>query len=196
MPHDFYEILGVDPDADEKSIKKAYRSIIKYCHPDSPDCRMTNDELLQVQEAYQTLVDPERRARYDRRRNAPAADALRARRGPTAGPFGHRSAPTPHDFFRDFFSILDDPFGAFSMPDFLRRDRTYSQSLEIILTHEEARRGGDFEITVPGPGGIPTGSITLRIPPHVRSGTAARVDLSRALGIRGVLFITVLVEEQ
>lgn len=110
MPQDYYEILGVDPDADEKGIKKAYRNIIKYCHPDSPDCRMTTEELLKVQEAYENLADPEKRARYDRKRKARHTIHDRfTRRGSAAraGP----STPYPDDgIFDDIFSLFDDPF--------------------------------------------------------------------------------------
>ena len=197
MPHDFYRILGVDPDADEKGIKKAYRNIIKYCHPDSPDCRMTTEELLEVQEAYQTLIDPEKRARYDRKRSASgAAHITPKRRGTTVSRVRPRPSLAPDEVFRDLFSLFDDPFGASPIYDFFGRGRSASRSLEIILTPLEASRGGLFEITVPGPGGIPAGSIMVRIPPNVQSGTVARIDLSETAGIRGFLSITVLVENE
>jgi molecular chaperone DnaJ len=197
MPRDYYAILGVSRDADTKNIKKAYRNIIKFCHPDSPDCRMSHDELLAVQEAYETLIDPEKRARYDSKNSV--RTILSAGSTPPVRS-GHRTgdrSPFVQDaFLSDFLSMLDD------VPDTLpfyarpRPERTSIPRLELILTPKEAKDGGLFEIPLPGPGGIPTGSVTVMLPPNIRSGTRARVDLSRTHGIRGVLSITIIVEGQ
>ncbi|MBN2223824.1 MAG: DnaJ domain-containing protein [Deltaproteobacteria bacterium] len=196
MQRDYYQVLGVGPDADDKEIKKAYRTIIRYCHPDSPDCRMTKDELLEVQEAYETLADPQKRARYDRGRNAPrqghtgrAGGPAGARRGTPRGSF------TPDDMFSDIFSLFRDPF--FDSPFFGLGGRDFASEpgLEITLSATEARQGGSFEIAIPGPGGIPTGTIVIRVAPGVRSGTETTVDLREMLGVRRPIRITIVVED-
>lgn len=195
MERDYYQVLGVGPDADEKEIKKAYRTIIRYCHPDSPDCRMTKDELLEVQEAYETLADPVRRARYDRgRRQATARRTGGAASG--TGPRTAARAPVyPDDAFSGLFSLFRDPFSGslFSGPD--GRGLAPERELEITLTHAEARRGGTFEIAVPGPGGIPAGTIVVRIAPGVHTGTETVVDLSGTIGIRQRVRITIVVDD-
>jgi len=64
---DYYEILGVPRDADEATIKKAFRRLARELHPDvnrhDPEAE---DKFKQAAEAYEVLSDPERRATYDR----------------------------------------------------------------------------------------------------------------------------------
>jgi curved DNA-binding protein CbpA len=59
----YYELLGVPRDADEKTIKRAYRKLAQKAHPDRPGGDETKMAALAV--AYETLTSPERRARYD-----------------------------------------------------------------------------------------------------------------------------------
>lgn len=192
MKRDYYQVLGVGPDADQKEIKKAYRSIIRYCHPDSPDCRMTKDELLEIQEAYETLADPEKRARYDHRKNAPPA--AHAVRRAAAGRSTRFDDPfSEDDVFSDPFSFFRDPFADSSFLRPAGRGGLPARELEITLSPDEARHGGAFEIAIPGPGGIPTGTIVVRIAPGVRSGTQTVVDLSGTIGIRQRVRITIIV---
>jgi molecular chaperone DnaJ len=196
MQRDYYQVLGVGPDADDKEIKKAYRTIIRYCHPDSPDCRMTKDELLEIQEAYETLADPQKRARYDRGRDAPRQGHT-GRAGDPAG--GRRGTPrgssSPDDMFSDIFSLFRNPLS--DSPFLGRGEHGFigESGLEITLTSAEARRGGSFEIAIPGPGGIPTGTIVIRVAPGVRSGTETTVNLGEMLGVRQRIRITIVVED-
>jgi DnaJ-class molecular chaperone len=195
MERDYYQVLGIGPDADEKEIKKAYRTIIRYCHPDSPDCRMTKDELLEVQEAYETLADPEKRARYDRRRSVSSSGRSgRAGAGNAARQTAVRNSFFEDDAFPDPFSFFRDPFSDSPFARTGERGFMSERELEIMLTRAEARRGGTFEITVPGPGGIPAGTIAVRIPPGVRSGSETVVDLGEAIGIRQRVRITVVID--
>src|ERR1051325_8094200 len=67
MPRDPYEVLGVARDADESTIKKAFRKLARELHPDvnkhDPDAE---EKFKEAAEAYEILSDPERRATYDR----------------------------------------------------------------------------------------------------------------------------------
>lgn len=63
---DFYKILGVEKNADEKTIKKAYRKLARKYHPDSnPGDKQCEQKFKDVSEAYSILSDPEKRKLYD-----------------------------------------------------------------------------------------------------------------------------------
>jgi curved DNA-binding protein len=64
---DYYNILGVGKDASEKEIKSAYRKLARKYHPDvNPGDQASEEQFKRVNEAYQVLSDPEKRAKYDR----------------------------------------------------------------------------------------------------------------------------------
>ncbi|KAK1750694.1 hypothetical protein QBC47DRAFT_309134 [Echria macrotheca] len=63
---DYYKILGVDKSADENQIKKAYRKLAIVHHPDkNPGDEQAEARFKDISEAYETLSDPQKRARYD-----------------------------------------------------------------------------------------------------------------------------------
>ncbi len=63
---DYYEVLGINKDASEADIKKAYRQMAKKYHPDlNPGDKQAEEKFKEVGEAYEVLSDSEKRARYD-----------------------------------------------------------------------------------------------------------------------------------
>ena len=63
---DYYEVLGVDKNADEAAIKKAYRVLAKKYHPDmNPGDAEAEKKFKEASEAYAILSDPEKRRQYD-----------------------------------------------------------------------------------------------------------------------------------
>ena len=68
---DYYEVLGVDKNADDAAIKKAYRVLAKKYHPDmNPGDKNAEQKFKEASEAYAVLSDPEKRRQYDQYRHA------------------------------------------------------------------------------------------------------------------------------
>ena len=133
---DYYEVLGVNRDAAEDEIKKAYRKLAMKHHPDrNPDSKEAEDKFKEGKEAYEVLSDANRRAQYDQFGHA-GMDASGGGQG-----FGN---------FADAFSdIFGDIFGGGGGG---RRTNVYRgadlrYNLEISL--EEAARGTETKIRIP-----------------------------------------------
>src|SRR5260370_30191663 len=63
---DYYKILGVDKNASQKDIQKAYRKLARKYHPDvNPDDKSSEEKFKDINEANEVLSDPEKRKRYD-----------------------------------------------------------------------------------------------------------------------------------
>jgi hypothetical protein len=68
MADSYYDMLGVDPDASEVQIKRAFREKVKEVHPDHSTAANASERFQQIREARDTLLDPNARQRYDQRR--------------------------------------------------------------------------------------------------------------------------------
>ena len=63
---DYYEILGVSRDADDKQLKKAFRKFARKYHPDlNPNNKGSEQSFKEINEAYEVLSDPTKRKQYD-----------------------------------------------------------------------------------------------------------------------------------
>src|SRR3989442_1172363 len=62
---DYYKLLGVDRNADQKAISVAYRKLARQKHPDVNKAAGAEEKFKEINEAYQVLGDADRRARYD-----------------------------------------------------------------------------------------------------------------------------------
>jgi molecular chaperone DnaJ len=94
MTKDYYQVLGVERDVDEASLKKAYRALAQEHHPDkNPDnTEEAEEKFKEISEAYSVLSDPDRRRSYDMT-GSPNAE----------GPGGFRTTGDPFDIFRNHF---------------------------------------------------------------------------------------------
>ena len=100
---DYYEVLGVDKNADEATIKKAYRTLAKKYHPDmNPGDKEAEKKFKEASEAYAILSDPEKKQQYDQFGHA----AFEGGAGGGAGGFdfsGMDMSDIFGDIFGDFF---------------------------------------------------------------------------------------------
>jgi len=101
---DYYEVLGVERGADDEAIKKAYRKLAMQHHPDrNPGDHGAEEKFKEATEAYETLKEPERRARYDRfGHDGAAAGIPGGGMGAGAGYEGFDLADALRAFMRDF----------------------------------------------------------------------------------------------
>lgn len=100
---DYYSILGVSREASDDAIKKAYRKLALELHPDKhPGDKEKEDSFKLINEAYETLKDPQKRAHYDRFGSAAGPAGFGGRGGPEGG-FGADFQDIFNDVFSDFF---------------------------------------------------------------------------------------------
>jgi curved DNA-binding protein len=171
---DYYKILGVDRKANEDDIRRAYRKLAMQYHPDrNPGDKQAEENFKEINEAYQVLSDPQKRAHYDRlgsdysnwqRRGAPGDfnwDQYGAYPGGTRVDFGDMD-----DVFSDFFRTI---FGIRGEEPRSRRSQAqgYQQELEISL--DEAYKGTTRVLQTDGK------QKQVRIPAGVRTGSKVRV---------------------
>src|SRR5262245_31633975 len=135
---DYYEVLGVNRDADEEAVKKAYRKLAMKHHPDrNPDNPKAEEHFKEAKEAYEVLSDANKRAAYDRFGHAGV--------DPSAAGAGAAGFSTFADAFGDIFS---DIFGG-------GRHRTGGAYRGADLRHnldistENAAHGTETKIRIP-----------------------------------------------
>jgi molecular chaperone DnaJ len=134
---DYYEVLGVNRDASEEDIKKAYRKLAMKHHPDrNPDNPKAEERFKEAKEAYEILTDSHKRGAYDQFGHAGVDPGAAAGAGAGFGNFA--------DAFGDIFS---DIFGGGRSRSSVFRGADLRYNLEISL--EEAARGTDTRIRIP-----------------------------------------------
>jgi curved DNA-binding protein len=205
---DYYQILGVAPDADEKTIRQAFRKLARQYHPDvNPGDKAAEEQFKAINEANQVLSDPEQRKKYD---------ALRAQYqrwqqsggGPRDFNWQAWSAPpgegvyerygSPEDLedlfggespFSDFFTTIFGGQRGAQRPPRPRRGR--DAELEVEVTLEEAFRGTTRALQ------IGDRRLEAKIPPGVHTGARVRLagqgEPGRQGGPAGDLYLNIRV---
>jgi DnaJ-class molecular chaperone len=208
MAKNYYIILGVGRGADPREIKAAYRTIAKKLHPDLNHPLADARRFTEITEAYETLVDPTKRRRYDLELEREAPD-----RKITRVPEIIRSRRAARQMVDRPRAAIDEFLEGF-LPEALWPQRARREPkdlfLEVILSPQEALAGGLFPVTFPvleacprcsRPGGYPEffcpqcggdGTVTterefsLSMPPGTRHGTDVSLSLED-IGLPGVL---------
>ena len=160
---DYYEVLGVKKDASADEIKKSYRSLAKKYHPDkNPNDKVAEEHFKEIQEAYDVLGDPQKRAEYDQLRDAERrgfsfrdmGDIFsRGRRGNTrtGSGFGFEDLGGLGDLFSRFFDrgerVRSSRYGP---------TRGNDITIELDVPFENAVSGWDTIVTVPREEDCPT----------------------------------------
>lgn len=145
---DYYRILGVEKNASQEDIKRAYKNLAKKFHPDVSKENNAEEKFKEVQEAFTVLGDNEKKQQYDQYGTGFEGFKGFSGFGPGFGGFDFRSG----DFgFEDIFSNLDEIFGgAFTGAKRKSRSprRGFDLEYQINLAFEDAVFGAEKEISI------------------------------------------------
>lgn len=218
---DYYNVLGVKPDTDSKTIKKTYHQLAKKYHPDvNPGDKSSEDKFKEVTEAYQAISDPEKRKKYDelrqnyqqwqQRGGRDNFDWDRWQSNPGAGrntrtmtpeefaqAFGNGGADEMGGGYSDFFSTIFGGGGESSRMNMNRRGAPRARAgrdseAELTVTLEESFHGTSRVIQ------IGDKRIEAKIPKGVRNGSKIRLSGQGGPGSgggpSGDLYLTISVQ--
>jgi curved DNA-binding protein len=178
---DYYQILGVPRTASAEEIRSAYRKLAMKYHPDrNPNDKQAEERFKEINEAYQALSDPQKRARYDQ-----VGHSYREwERSGRPGGFDWSQWTAPGGTRVDYTDNIEDLFGEGLFSDFFRSifggmraraaqgagrrpSAAYEQPVEIGLP--QAASGTRLELQ--------TGErrLEVKIPPGVKTGSRVRV---------------------
>src|ERR1700692_4636689 len=164
---DYYEVLGVGRNTDADGVKRAYRKLARKYHPDVSKEKNAESKFKELQEAYEVLRDPEKRAAYDQlgrdyrpgQQFRPPPDWSQR--------FGHSGSQRFSDLngFSDFFSSLFGGAAGGPPPD--------ADAGRLDVTVEEAFAGAKRRVMLNENGRAR--SVDVQIPPGVSEGQSLRI---------------------
>jgi curved DNA-binding protein len=202
---DYYEIMGMARTASQDEIKRAYRKLARKYHPDVSKEKDAEEKFKELQEAYEVLKDPEKRAAYDQL-GANWRQGQDFRPPPDWGKgFEHsRGRPAggaaPEADFSEFFAELFGARSPFGQAPGMRGRRAHAgfaaagqdHTARVEIDLEDAYRGGTRTIELRAPEMSPDGHVAVRprtlrvsIPSGVTEGQQIRLAGQGSPGIGG-----------
>lgn len=192
---DYYETMGVERNATQDDIRRAYRKLARKYHPDVSAEKDAEAHFKDLGEAYEVLKDAEKRAAYDQLgshwragqefRPPPGWDAGFERHGPGAGSAHEYGAS---DFFEELFGRARDNQGR--RADF--RLRGEDHHARVMIDVQDSYHGASRPITLTLPELTPDGHVTtrqrtlnVRIPKGIRAGQQIRLSGQGGAGAGG-----------
>ncbi len=165
MAKSYFAILGISPNATADEIRNAYRRLAKEFHPDL--YTGSSERFRDIQEAYSVLGNIRRKREYEQRlRKVPIKTPLRSNTYPAPEPLIPDEGPvdigevSPVRSFQSFTPSFDEIFDwlwrNFSDLSQPKSSRVQNLTLEVTLTRDQARRGGNAKIIVPAQSVCPT----------------------------------------
>ena len=171
---DYYDILGVSRSATDKDIRKAYKAKSMQHHPDRGG---DEEKFKEINEAYSTLKDPQKKAMYDQYGTSDPQQAGYQQQGFDFGAgFGNIN-----DIFSEMFGQTMDPFGRRQS----RQPRNKTLNINYKMTLEEAYAGKQLYLEIPLPSGKKQ-TIDAFIPAGIESGQTVRLNGLGDDSIRGI----------
>jgi molecular chaperone DnaJ len=132
---DYYATLGVNKDAKEEDMKKAYRKLALKYHPDrNPDDKQAEEKFKEIAEAYAVLSDPEKRKAYDTRGWAGVRD------------MGFEGVGDVNDIFSRFGDVFGDYFGRRYYTSQTRAEPGADLQAGIAVSFQEAALGAEKDL--------------------------------------------------
>jgi curved DNA-binding protein len=203
---DYYQTIGVSRSAGEDEIRKAYRKLAKQYHPDrNRGNREAEEKFKEINEAYEVLSDPQKKARYDQVGN----DYQQWQHSGTQGGFNwsQYAGGMPQegtrveygdvsDLFSDFFQSIFGDIPIQQSETFRRGQRTRPETgrasarnlpdVDVVITLEEAFRGSTRIVQI--------GNRRLEVKIPAGAGTGTRIRLAGEGGT-GDLFLKIQVSD-
>jgi curved DNA-binding protein len=194
---DYYKILGVNKNATQEEIKKAYRKLARKHHPDlNPNDKNAKSNFQQINEANEVLSDPEKRKKYDQYgkdwQHAEQFEKAEQNRKQSSGSF--RKEYSGNQFEGDFSDFFESMFGGSARTGRSRqvkfRGEDFSAEIHLNLidayeTHKQTLTVNGTKIRITIPAGIENGQ-TIKIQGHGGPGING--------GPNGDLYIAFLIE--
>lgn len=171
---DYYDILGISKSASDADIKAAYKKLAKEHHPDmvnDTDKKAAEERFKEINEAYQTLKDPQKRKMYDQFGHAGAQSGpsgfggFGGQAGGQWGPFSYSYSSSGGQQGFDPFDIFEEMFGFRGFGGQRRPRKGKNLYYEMQIDFVDAVTGIEKEIA------IESGKVKIKIPAGVRNGT-------------------------